>query len=62
MTKYGFKNVFQNLPENVKVDMHMLVEVRRAKLLSMGINMDHLINWELYERILWAKYYNRKYT
>lgn len=50
-----FKNIFDNLGFTVNLNFKNLVKVRRAKLIEAGVNVDR-INWDLYARVLEAKY------
>lgn len=54
-----FKNIFLNLGNSVRIDFEQLAEVRRAKLIKEGYNVER-INWDLYVKVLEAK--SRKYN
>lgn len=49
-----FKNIFLNLGNTVGINFSQLVEVRRAKLIQEGYNVDN-VNWEHYAKVLEAK-------
>jgi hypothetical protein len=49
-----FKNIFLNLGSSIGIDFNQLVEVRRAKLIHEGFNVDS-VNWEHYAKVLEAK-------
>ena len=49
-----FKNIFLNLGNTVGINFSQLVEVRRAKLIQEGYNVDN-VNWEHYAKVLKAK-------
>jgi hypothetical protein len=49
-----FKNIFLNLGNSVRIDFGQLAEVRRAKLIKDGYNVER-INWDLYVKVLEAK-------
>jgi hypothetical protein len=49
-----FKNIFLNLGSSIRINFTQLVEVRRAKLIHEGFNVDS-VNWEHYAKVLEAK-------
>ena len=49
-----FKNIFLTLGNTVGINFSQLVEVRRAKLIQEGYNVDN-VNWEHYAKVLEAK-------
>ena len=46
-----FTDIFLTLSYDAKVDFKKLVEVRRAKMIQEGYEVNH-INWELYAKVL----------
>jgi hypothetical protein len=46
-----FTDIFLTLSYDAKVDFKKLVEVRRAKMIQEGMEVNH-INWELYAKVL----------
>ena len=54
-----FKNVFLNLGTTMRIDFEHLAEVRRAKLIQEGYDVER-INWALYVKVLKEK--QRRYN
>jgi hypothetical protein len=54
-----FKNVFNTLPANTKIDFKKVSEVRRIKMGREGYDIN-TINWDHYTKVLEAKYIKLK--
>jgi hypothetical protein len=54
-----FENIFHNLDSTIHVDFRNLAMVRRAKMIEEGFDVN-CINWELYVKVLEAKYERQK--
>lgn len=50
-----FKNIFDTLPANSKVNFELLAELRRVKMGREGHEINH-IDWKQYAKILEAKH------
>lgn len=54
-----FKDIFNTITYRTKINFKKFVEVRRAKMIADGLNVNG-INWELYAKILEVKQQNLK--
>jgi hypothetical protein len=52
-----FTDIFLTLSYDAKVDFKKLVEVRRAKMIQEGYEVNH-INWELYAKVLEVRHHS----
>lgn len=50
-----FKNIFLTLGNSVGINFRQVVEVRRAKLIDEGYNVNS-VNWEHYAKVLESKH------
>jgi hypothetical protein len=54
-----FKNIFHNIGYTIHVNFHNLAMSRRAKMIEEGFDVG-CINWDLYVKVLEAKYERQK--
>lgn len=54
-----FKNIFHNLGTTTHVNFRNLAMSRRGKMIEEGFDVS-CINWELYAKVLEAKYERQK--
>lgn len=54
-----FKDIFNTITYRTKINFKKFVEVRRAKMIAEGFNVNG-INWELYAKVLEVKHENLK--